>query len=123
MDQILMKGLRVFAFHGVNEEEKRKGQPFVLDITLDAALAEAAAADDLEKTVNYSSVAKAALRVMTAEKYDLIEAAAQAVAETILKEFALVKRVEVTLKKPRAPIAGDFDYVAVRLVRERGASN
>ena len=35
MDKIMIRGLRVFAYHGVNPEEKEKGQPFELDITLE----------------------------------------------------------------------------------------
>lgn len=38
MDKIMIRGLRVFAYHGVNPEEKEKGQPFELDITLEADL-------------------------------------------------------------------------------------
>ena len=34
MDKVFIKGLEIFAYHGVNPEEKRDGQPFVLDITL-----------------------------------------------------------------------------------------
>ena len=37
MDTIHIKGLRLFAYHGVNPEEKRDGQTFVLDLRLGAA--------------------------------------------------------------------------------------
>ena len=39
-------------------------------------------------------------------------------AEAILQEFP-VSAVTVLLKKPRAPIAADFDYVAVEITRRR----
>ena len=38
MDTIHIKGLRLFAYHGVNPEEKRDGQTFLLDIQLHAGL-------------------------------------------------------------------------------------
>ena len=116
MDKIVIKGLRIFAYHGVNTEEKEKGQPFVLDITLYKDLSLPGAADDLNDTVNYSRVAKTATRVMLAQKDDLIERAASRVAEAVLAEFP-VREVTVRLKKPRAPIAGDFEYVAVEITR------
>ena len=72
--------------------------------------------DDLNDTVNYSRVAKTATRVMLAQKDDLIERAASRVAEAVLAEFP-VREVTVRLKKPRAPIAGDFEYVAVEITR------
>ena len=116
MDKIVIKGLRIFAYHGVNAEEKEKGQPFVLDITLYKDLSLPGATDDLNDTVNYSRVAKTATRVMLAQKDDLIERAASRVAEAVLAEFP-VREVTVRLKKPRAPIAGDFEYVAVEITR------
>ena len=38
------------------------------------------------------------------------------VAETLLAEFP-VEEVTVRLKKPRAPVAADFDYMAVEITR------
>ena len=116
MDKIYIRGLRVYAYHGVKETEKEKGQPFELDITLEADLRRPGATDDLNDTVNYSKVTKRVLAVMQAEKNDLIERAAQRVAEAVLADFP-VEAVTVLLKKPRAPIAADFDYVAVEITR------
>lgn len=118
MDKIWIRGLRVFAYHGVNPEEKEKGQPFELDVALGVDLHKPGATDDLHDTVNYSKVSKRIVAVMLAQKDDLIERAASRVAETILKEFP-VDEVTVCLKKPRAPIAADFDYVAVEITRRR----
>lgn len=118
MDKIYIKGLRVYAYHGVKPEEKEKGQPFILDITLYTDVSEAGKSDRLEDTVNYSKVAKRAVAVMQDGKVDLIERAATRVADMVLREFP-VEQVMVCLKKPRAPIAADFDYVAVEITRSR----
>ena len=32
MDKILIKVLKIFAYHGVNPEEKENGQDFIFDI-------------------------------------------------------------------------------------------
>ena len=32
MDKILIRDLKIYAYHGVNEEEKINGQNFVIDI-------------------------------------------------------------------------------------------
>lgn len=116
MDHILIKGLRVYAYHGVKASEKEKGQPFELDITLGVDTRKAGASDDLAETVNYSKVSKRVLAVMLSEKNDLLERVAARVAETLLKEFPIAE-VTVRLKKPRAPIAADFEYVAVEITR------
>lgn len=119
MDKIQIKGLEIFAYHGVNPEEKENGQPFLLDITLWADLSRARRSDDLNDTVNYAAVRKTVQRVFTAEKYDLIERAAQAVCDGVLGEHPQVEEVRVTLKKPEAPINAVFDYVAVEVAEAR----
>lgn len=119
MDKIIIKGLEIFAYHGVNPEEKRDGQPFVLDVTLQADLQKARQSDGLEDTVNYAAVRKAIHRAFTAEKYDLIERAAQAVCDTVLAEFPQVEKISLTLKKPQAPMNAVFDYVAVEVEQLR----
>lgn len=119
MDQIIIKGLRIFAYHGVNEEEKEKGQPFVIDATMFADLSAAAETDDLSKTVNYARAAKVIKSAMQEQKFDLIEAAAAAVADRLLGTFSQMTRADITLKKPRAPVAADFEYVAVCISRNQ----
>lgn len=120
MNRMFIKGLEVFAYHGVNPEEKRDGQRFVLDITLYADLYYAEKNDRLEDTVNYASVRKTVSRLMTENCFDLIERAAACVAEGVLKEHPKVEKIEVILKKPDAPMSAKFDYVAVEVVRQRG---
>ncbi len=118
LDQIQIRGLRVYAYHGVKEAEKEKGQPFELDVTLWADLRVPGTSDRLEDTVNYSRVAKRVVSLMQEQKDDLIERAAARVAEGILADFP-VEGVTICLKKPRAPIAADFAYVAVEITRWR----
>lgn len=123
MDKIIIKGLKVFAYHGVNPEEKRDGQQFVLDVTLYLSLLRACRSDDLNDTVSYAAASKTVIRTMTEAKYDLIERAAQRVAEQLLAEYNTVEKVEVLLKKPEAPVKAEFDYMAVQIMRQRGDCN
>ncbi len=119
MDRIIIKGLKLYAFHGVNPEEKENGQDFILDISAYLPLAKAGKTDNLEDTVSYAKIIKLTRAVFTAEKYDLIETAARKVAAEILKTFDMIESITVTLKKPDAPIKADFDYVAVEISLSR----
>lgn len=118
-DQIIIRGLRVFAGHGVHDEEKRKGQIFVLDIVVTADLSDACRTDRVADTVSYSQVARAAAQAMQERGWDLIERAAQYVVDRLFAQFPKIGSVDITLKKPRAPVAADFEYVAVELFRTR----
>lgn len=119
MDKIIIKGLKLFAYHGVNPEEKEQGQDFIFDIELYADFHKACVSDKVEDTVSYAKVVKTVRRVFTAHKYDLLEKCAQVVADAILDEYQQVFMVDITLKKPNAPVSADFDYMAVNIVRDR----
>lgn len=119
MDKIIIKDLRIYAFHGVNIDEKEKGQPFELDITCHVDLSLPGRTDMVDDTVSYAQIVKLVKTLMLAEKYDLIEKTAQVVADGILEKYPTIQCVDVLLKKPRAPILADFGYVAVEISRRR----
>ena len=118
MDKIIIKGLKIFDFHGVNPEEKINGQNFEFDIIVHKDLKTPCSSDNLNDTVSYAKIIKTVAEVSKESSYDLIEKVAQRVAEQILSEFE-VERVGVTLKKPNAPIKAEFEYVAVEISRGR----
>ena len=113
MDKIIVKGLKLFAYHGVNPEEKVDGQNFVLDITAELDTKKAQYSDNVDDTVSYAKIIKTVIAVFTAQSYDLIEAAANKVGMEIMKTYPQLQSVTVLLKKPEAPIKAEFDYVAV----------
>ena len=119
-DKVFLEGLRFYAFHGVNPEEKALGQRFVVDLSVWTDLRGAGESDDLERTVSYSALYKRVRAVVEGPPRDLIEAVAEEIARVILAEFAAVRRVAVTLRKPEAPIKGAMlDAAGVRIVRVR----
>ncbi len=123
MDKIIIKGLRIKAYHGVNPEEKENGQMFELDISALLDAKSARLSDNLDDTVSYAKMLKKAVAVFTAEKYDLLECAGDKVAEALLESFPKLQSVTVLVKKPEAPIKADFDYVALELTLTRGEYN
>lgn len=58
MDKIIIKGLKFFAYHGVNPEEKEQGQNFIFDIILHVNINKACHSDNVEDTVSYAKVVK-----------------------------------------------------------------
>lgn len=118
MDKIYIKGLKIFAYHGVNPEETENGQEFELDITMYADLSKARVSDDLEDTINYAKARKIVNAAMCDRPFKLIERAAEEVANRLIREFSALKKVDVLLKKPNAPMSCVFDYVAVEIVKE-----
>ncbi len=118
-DKVFVRGLLIHAHHGVMEHESKVGQRFELDIELSMSLRDAARSDKLIDTVSYSAIVETANRAFTAASHRLVESAAGAVADAILTAFTRVAQVEVTVRKPHAPVAAIFADVGVTLVRAR----
>ena len=116
-DRIELTGRECFGYHGVFEEEKKTGQPFIVDVTcwLDTAGIE----DDLSRTVNYAELADVAANIVEGPSRDLIETVAAEVAETAMQRFEILHAIEVTIHKPKAPIPRTFADVAVVARRSR----
>ncbi len=113
MEKIIIKGLKLFAYHGVNPEEKVDGQNFILDITTELDAQKAESSDNVDNTVSYAKIIKTVRAVFTEKSYDLIETAANVVATEIMKTYPALQKVTVLLMKPEAPVKADFEYVAV----------
>ncbi|MBR6328928.1 MAG: 2-amino-4-hydroxy-6-hydroxymethyldihydropteridine diphosphokinase [Lachnospiraceae bacterium] len=105
MDKISIKGLEVFAHHGVFEEERRLGQNFIVDLELFLDLSLAGESDDLRLSVDYGKVCRFVECFMRENTYDLIESAAERMAQALLLEYReQLKEVEITIEKPNAPV-------------------
>ena len=65
-DRIELRGLRLLGRHGALEGEQDAAQPFEIDLEVEADFAEAAADDDLAKTVDYSLVVEKATEIVGA---------------------------------------------------------
>jgi 7,8-dihydroneopterin aldolase/epimerase/oxygenase len=119
-DEILLEGMRFYAYHGVNPEERALGQRFAVDVVLAVDLRRAGQSDDLADTVSYSAVYKLVRAIIEGEPRNLIEAVAEEIAPAILTGFPPVARVTVTVRKPEAPMKGSLlDAAGVRIVRSR----
>jgi dihydroneopterin aldolase len=116
-DFISIKGLRGIGHHGVFEEERTRGQEFIVDVELHFPLEEAGKNDDITKTVDYGLIAIVVNKHIIGEPVNLIETVAQNIATEIL-ENKLVQKVVVTVHKPNAPIAVDFSDVCVTISRK-----
>ncbi|MBQ8923246.1 MAG: dihydroneopterin aldolase, partial [Lachnospiraceae bacterium] len=119
MDKIIIKDLEIYAYHGVYDEEKKRGQTFIITAELGLDLRDAGMTDDLTKTVNYAEVCELISNVMLEEKYNLIEAAAENIANTILIKYDRIKTVRIIVGKPEAPIDMSFDTVCVDITRRK----
>lgn len=117
MDCIKIDNLKVYAYHGVFEEEKQNGQEFYINAVLKTNLKKAGITDELSHSTHYGEVCLQIEKSMTEKSYDLIERAAEKTVEDILLNFPLIREVNLELRKPNAPIPMEFESVSVQLTR------
>ena len=117
MDKILIRNLKIFAYHGVNPEEKVQGQNFILDIDAFVDISVPCKTDNVDDTVSYAEIIEETVRIFTSRKDDLVERAAERVSEGLFEKFEKIQALRILLKKPEAPIDADFEYVGVEIER------
>jgi dihydroneopterin aldolase len=117
-DGIHLHGVRVYAHHGVYEEEKRRGQVFLIDVDIAMDLSEAGRTDDLARTIHYGELADAIVRRASSERWDLIERVAERTAELVLED-PRVEEVTVRVHKPEVTLPTPVANVSVSVTRGR----
>ena len=121
MDKIIMRDVEIYGCHGVAPEEKVNKQPFVIDVEMEVDLKKPCVSDNIEDTVSYSDVNKLITRIVQNTSFDLVERLAGELCRAILQNYDKVLKVKLCVKKPNAPMKGNFKWVGVEIERTRAA--
>jgi len=115
-DCIRIMNMTFYGHHGVEESERELGGRFAVDVEMYLDLEPAGSTDDLSKTVDYKAVYKLVRQMESARNYELVEALAHDVAESIMAQFA-VDEVVVRVRKQSVPLGGLIDYTEAEIRR------
>jgi FolB domain-containing protein len=100
-DLIHIKDLLVRGVIGVNDWEREVEQDILINITLATDLRTAAANDDIDRTVNYKTVAKLIIEHVQTHEPLTVEALATDLAQICLEQPG-VQQARVRVEKPGA---------------------
>ncbi|MCM1449447.1 MAG: dihydroneopterin aldolase [Clostridiales bacterium] len=113
MERIEINGLRLRAFHGVGEQERRVGNMFSVDVWLEADLEAAVTSDNVDDTINYAELI-GLIKVEMARPSALLEHVAGRIRDAIVHRYGdLVKHGGVKVSKLTPPVTAQLDSVAV----------
>ena len=115
-DTLRLRNLRFFAYHGLHPEENRLGQTFEVDVDLCGDFSAAGLGDDPNLAPDYVQVCRVVEEVVTGQRFKLVEALAEHIAQAVGAAFAPVE-VVVRVRKPHPPVPLAFDGVEVELRR------
>lgn len=113
MDYIEVVDQKIYAYHGVLQEEKETGQYFYISFKAYLDMDEAAEKDQMSLSVSYADLCHRVKEVVQGQVFDLIETVADRTATALLLTFPLIRRVVLTVKKPSAPVGEPVAYPAV----------
>lgn len=117
-DLIELRGLTALGVCGALPEEQARAQPLEVDLDIHADLGAAGASDDLDDTVDYGAVCELVERVVTTERFVLLERLAARIAEVVLSDDR-VQGVTVGVRKLRPPVPQILTTSGVRITRTR----
>ena len=112
MGKLILKDIRVYAFHGCMEEEELIGSDYIVNLEVETDMHQPANSDLLKDAVDYvqlNTIVKEEMLIRSR----LLEHIAQRIIDRILKQFPMVKNVEVKVAKQNPPIGGDVKEVCV----------
>ncbi|WP_457630513.1 dihydroneopterin aldolase [Oceanithermus sp.] len=117
MGRIALVGLEFYGRHGVKPEEGALGARFIVDVELEVPFE--GQGDSLEATVDYAEVHRLVAAVVTGERFYLIEALADTIADRLMAAFPGARSLVVRVHKPHAPLPGVFRDVYAETSRRR----
>jgi len=114
-DLLVLEGMSFYGYHGETQAERTLGNRFYVDVELRMDLAPAGRTDDINDTLDYSRAFALIRTILEDQHYNLIEAIAARVADTLLAE-PRIDSVKVRVGK-QPPIAGAIERSSVIIER------
>jgi dihydroneopterin aldolase len=118
-DRIIMQGMVFYGYVGMLDFEKKNGQPFEVDAVLLCHELPACKSDRLDQTIDYSEAYAIIRQIVETANCSLIENLAEKIAVSLLDRLSLAEAVDISVRKPQAPIDGQFTAMGIRIFRER----
>jgi dihydroneopterin aldolase len=115
-DRVRLTDVQFHGHCGCTEAERELGQRLSLDLELELPIAEAAAADDLSRTIDYVKVTDSIVQTGRRLRPALLETLAERLAQVVIEQFH-PQRVTIRLRKVAPPveaIAGAFEVEITR---------
>ncbi len=115
---ITLEDLEFFAYHGLFQEERKIGNKYSIDVTIEADFSEAATEDKFSATVDYGALYKIIADMMQ-QPTKLLENLAYKIIHRIFDNFPQVSYIEVSVAKHNPPVGGVCKWAKVKLNQRR----
>lgn len=115
---IAIDRMKVYAYHGVDPQERAVGNDFEVSLAVEVDAAAAAAGDDVDLTVSYADLA-AIVATEMARPSRLLEHVAARIRRAVTARFPTVAAGRVTVAKLTPPMRANVASASVSLAWRR----
>lgn len=105
-NKIVIEGLRLYAFHGVMEQERTIGTYFIVDAEITIDFSVAITTDKLCGTISYADIFEIIKKEMAIPS-KLIEHVGGRIVTAIIKRFPNVSEVKLKILKENPPMGAE----------------
>lgn len=116
--KVIIRQLRLYAYHGVMELERKIGAYFTIDLEVGTDFTHALQHDDLRGTISYADLFAIIQREMAIPS-QLLEHVAGRIAHAILSEHPAAMSVHLQLLKENPPMGADCQGAGVDITLHR----
>ena len=113
MGKIYLKNIRLYAFHGCMDEEKKIGSDYIVNVVVKTNLDKSSKSDQLKDTVDYVAL-HAIVKEEMQQRAKLLEHVADRILNRIIEEHPSGQKAKVKVSKRNPPIGGNVEEVAVK---------
>jgi len=111
-DKIFIEGIRINCLIGINPNEREIKQEIIINISIETDFSKVS--DNINNTINYSSVYKFVKKFVTESKYFLIETLGDELAKQLMIEFN-INKLDIEVIKPS--VFDENEIVSIKLSR------
>lgn len=112
--EINLNNLHFYSYHGVFEEEKKRGGEFIVDVSVSIPFRKEIETDQLSATVSYADIYDLVKEEMQTSR-DLLEKVAYEIAKGIKNKFPQIESGKIRVEKVNPPIPGMLGSASVVL--------
>ena len=111
-NKIQLNGVKFYAYHGVDEQERAVGNHFTADLEVSVNFSKAMNTDQLEHTINYADL-YSVLQTEMRRPSKLLEHVAGRIIIALLRKFPEITAIRLKIAKQVPPIGADLKECAV----------
>lgn len=108
--------MNFYSFHGVNEQETKVGNTFIVNLKIGGDFSKACKSDNIEDAINYASIYDDLKKIMD-EPCKLLEHLAEKICTKLKQTYQKIEVIEIKISKINPPILGQIESASIILTR------